>query len=555
MNLRSAARAAALLSASLSALGAVQPSCGRTIVYVEPSVCASLNELACRERIDCKAVYGGGSADGGAAYVRCAVVGASCSGSICDACPEGTKPILDSAGCDTCQCQGENCPAPACGACPDGTKPVLDPKGCDTCRCTPSTCGPVCTIECPNGNVLDADGCPTCQCKPTACPAPKPCPLCVTGYVTDANGCQTCECTPGIACDSEVDCRPDLSCQPDPTDPCNDPAALCVRPGRRFCLPSPTCTSHAECPAGQYCTVNCEPGKPCITMLGQCRSVCRADADCSSGQICQPDPTDPCNSDPTLQCFAPGRRTCQPAPTSCTSHAECPAGEYCTVSCEPGKPCDGMLGRCQPVCRADADCSSGQTCQPDPTDPCNSDPTIQCFAPGRRTCQPAPTSCMSHAECPSGQYCTVNCEPGNPCDGMLGHCQPVCQADADCSNGQTCQPDPTDPCNSDPNVQCIAPGRLTCQPAPTACGGPPSYRGGYQGFRSTLQEDLRRGWCKVAQTCGGMSFVDCHSEVDGPAYYVDSATGCVLEVCGGACMGRSETNLCQACPPPEWSCR
>lgn len=92
-------------------------------------------------------------------------------------------------------------------------------------------------------------------------------------------------------------------------------------------------------------------------------------------------------------------------------------------------------------------------------------------------------------------------------------------------------------------------------PAPVTCGGPPSYRDQYRGLESKVRELVQSGTCKVAQTCGGLSLVDCHSEVDGPAYYVDSATGCVLEVCGGACMGGPDSGSCQACPPREWTCR
>jgi len=71
-----------------------------------------------------------------------------------------------------------------------------------------------------------------------------------------------------------------------------------------------------------------------------------------------------------------------------------------------------------------------------------------------------------------------------------------------------------------------------------------------------VQEGIARGTCRVEQTCGELAFVNCGIEVDRPGYYIHTASGQVLEVCGGACMGGpGRDGYCVACPPPEWTCR
>ena len=79
------------------------------------------------------------------------------------------------------------------------------------------------------------------------------------------------------------------------------------------------------------------------------------------------------------------------------------------------------------------------------------------------------------------------------------------------------------------------------------------YRAGYASLVEDVKSGLSEGRCTVARTCGELQFVDCGQAADGPAYYVDSKSGAVLEVCGGGCFGMRETT-CKACPPPEWTC-
>ena len=63
--------------------------------------------------------------------------------------------------------------------------------------------------------------------------------------------------------------------------------------------------------------------------------------------------------------------------------------------------------------------------------------------------------------------------------------------------------------------------------------------------------------CSAPVFCKDLVYIDCHSEVDGPAYYLDKTTGERISECGGACMKPSgeQLNVCQTmCPPKEWTC-
>jgi len=64
--------------------------------------------------------------------------------------------------------------------------------------------------------------------------------------------------------------------------------------------------------------------------------------------------------------------------------------------------------------------------------------------------------------------------------------------------------------------------------------------------------------CEIIETCNDMSYIDCLSAADGPAYYVKGQEMEILMRCGGACMGpRDGSNdplNCVQCPPKEWSC-
>lgn len=81
-----------------------------------------------------------------------------------------------------------------------------------------------------------------------------------------------------------------------------------------------------------------------------------------------------------------------------------------------------------------------------------------------------------------------------------------------------------------------------------------AYRAQYSRLAAEVKEGLASGECRVDGTCGELSFINCRIEADGPGYYVNTASGEVLEVCGGACMMGPREDMCVACPPPEWTC-
>ena len=57
--------------------------------------------------------------------------------------------------------------------------------------------------------------------------------------------------------------------------------------------------------------------------------------------------------------------------------------------------------------------------------------------------------------------------------------------------------------------------------------------------------------CKLVKQCGDLSYIDCDSMVDGPAYYVRTATLDVVMNCGGYCMAPKEDmkdKNCSQCP-------
>lgn len=63
--------------------------------------------------------------------------------------------------------------------------------------------------------------------------------------------------------------------------------------------------------------------------------------------------------------------------------------------------------------------------------------------------------------------------------------------------------------------------------------------------------------CGIVSTCGDMTYIDCMSAADGPAYYVQGDDMDVMMTCGGACMmgaGEAGSKQCEECPPKEWSC-
>ncbi len=74
-----------------------------------------------------------------------------------------------------------------------------------------------------------------------------------------------------------------------------------------------------------------------------------------------------------------------------------------------------------------------------------------------------------------------------------------------------------------------------------------------------IQKRFQGPNCKLEKQCGGLAYINCDSEMDGPAYYVKSDSLEVVMICGGACEKpesmRTDGKDCAQCPPKEWTCQ
>ncbi|MBN1941622.1 MAG: hypothetical protein JW772_05600 [Candidatus Diapherotrites archaeon] len=135
-----------------------------------------------------------------------------------------------------------------------------------------------------------------------------------------------------------------------------------------------TCSTFADCGAGQLCCSN-----SCIT------PACVTNSDCGTGNICTDANT--CNAQ------------CTPASVGCTDDSNCSSGQIC---------CNNAC--IAPACASSADCGTGQVC--DNPGECNA----ECV-----------TGCDTEADCASGQKCCSNaCKT------------PKCSSNSDCTTGYQC---------------------------------------------------------------------------------------------------------------------
>ena len=76
---------------------------------------------------------------------------------------------------------------------------------------------------------------------------------------------------------------------------------------------------------------------------------------------------------------------------------------------------------------------------------------------------------------------------------------------------------------------------------------------------SRIGASLDPKYCDQVESCGAVTRISCHPEVDGTEMFFDNTSGSLIMACGGSCMrgpGLPGSKLCTACPPPEWqSCR
>jgi hypothetical protein len=72
---------------------------------------------------------------------------------------------------------------------------------------------------------------------------------------------------------------------------------------------------------------------------------------------------------------------------------------------------------------------------------------------------------------------------------------------------------------------------------------------------SSIGASLSPQHCDQVTSCGVVTRISCHPEVDGPEMFFDNKTGVLIMACGGSCMmgsGLPGSKRCTACPPPEW---
>jgi Cys-rich repeat protein len=456
--------------------------------YLVGEDCVGLDEAACLERTDCRAIYSEVLYDGSQNGLRCGPeYGVRCVGP--DPVFEGCEEKPTCAGMDEGSCLSE----PSCQAV-YGYSDEYYMLGGLAPRCGATRClePPEVFIDCVEAGVdfcagLDEPEClrrPACEaeydypgCEGDTCwdgtPTYRDCHLrggtecvvdedCYSNYPMD-DLMPPCEnwrlaCEAGVCvehCDEPVGCQSDAECAAG--ERCE------IRCGNGWCegvcVPAETtCTSNEECPAGFECIFDacpdCPPDALCAPCAGTCQPAsteCWSDADCAAGEMCQ---IDSWCEDGTW--CGPG--VCVPVNQDC-QFTGCPAGEVCEVTCydcAPGTDCEGgCVGTCVPEnqgCQADSDCPSGYVCQFMPCDCLDTDPN--CFEKCRELggiCVPNTNDCQVTG-CPEGYECQVACPDCGPevdCEGQcFGTCQPVtptCFGDQDCPEGFYCAGDFCDP--------------------------------------------------------------------------------------------------------------
>lgn len=246
-------------------------------------------------------------------------------------------------------------------------------------------------------------------------------------------------------------------------------SAFALSPPLDECQVDADCASQERCvQTEQTCVEWPEPGSEVCFTQKVCEadpsvSSCGSDADCAPDQFCNnaialcppcafiDDDGDGENDVGCASCtFDQG--TCEDRPTnaSCSSDADCGAGERCEriaecascpfidedgdgmsdVSCEA---CTPAVGRCQDhpqptECSQDADCGAGQRCEvyevcaECPIDGSEDDRDTAhcgCFTEGYCVADPQPNTCQSDADCGGNMVCVndVICPPCMEVDG------------------------------------------------------------------------------------------------------------------------------------------
>ena len=434
--------------------------------------------------------------------------------------------------------------------------------------------------ECDDGNTRPGDGC-SANCTLEA-PNGTPCGT--------ASRCRSGFCVDGVCCDSACGgqcqaCNAAGSCTPVTGAPhgarpacggsgacagsCNGVTSnACTFPGTATTCAAPHCDGSLFTPAAG-CNGMGACGTPGATMCAPyrcagaaCGTTCTSDADCTAGNFC----------DPTGHCVPT-----TPPGSGCTANNQCASGfcvdgfccgSACAGSCEA---CDvpGMQGTCVPVTGAPhgarTACVGGTgpcagTCggtlrascvYPDNTTACRAASCSMGVATEAATCNgaglcpdPVTHMCMpflcASAACATGCTTSADCAEGSYCDGTS--CMPRRPPGAGCGINDECATGFCADgvcCNQACNGQCEA-----CN-LPTSPGTCAAVTGAPQGMRSACG-----GTGTCAGTCDGVTRVSC--------VYPDTMTRCREATCtddvataGANCdgLGNCPATVTSQCAP------
>lgn len=190
--------------------------------------------------------------------------------------------------------------------------------------------------------------------------------------------------------------------------------------GGRICDPVSRLCQEVEQPCTQ--DTDCEDAATyCDVASGDCVAGCRGDGDCEELEFCEL-----------------ADHSCQPRPMICGAGIDdpkCPDGSWCDTS--------SPLGECKPGCEDYTDCPGSRPF---------------CIEHRCMVCEDCPDPCNDASAVPSER-----CPGGFFCDDVTHVCNPTCNSDAECGDGDVCCTE--DLCDQQRCVQrCEEEGPFACPP-------------------------------------------------------------------------------------------